>query len=282
MSFTDSKNHWAKEHIDRAAELNFLKGYPDGTFQPDKPITRAETSVIATRLYDRTKDSFEDILERVDPAIVQVEAAGLGSGTSIGRGFVLTNAHVVGNSNRVGIRWDSWEYVPNAKYAEGPVVFKAPEIDLAIVRVDIGPMRDQMPTLPLGSTEHIRRGMPVLVAGSPQGFKGSVTAGIVSYIGRYMNYKLSDGSAVSIPDAIQTDAAINPGNSGGALVNLKGELIGVPSIKLVDLAVEGMGFAIGLDTIRTAIQRAEKSGALLVSHKSDLAAALSVQGLTIV
>jgi len=281
VSFKDSKEHWAKEHIERASELGFLKGYPDGTFKPDKPITRAEASVIATRLYDRTKDSFEDILERVDPAIVQVEAAGLGSGTSIGRGFVLTNAHVVLGRTRVGIRWDSWAYEGSARYAEGPVVFCAPEIDLAIVRVDIGPFRDKMPVLPLGEPEEVRRGMPVLVAGSPLGFTGSVSAGIVSYVGRYMTYELQDKTKVTIPDAIQVDAAINPGNSGGALVNLNGELIGVPSVKLVDLAVEGMGFCIGLDTVRQVIAQAERSGALAMAHRTELVAALRDQDLVI-
>jgi S1-C subfamily serine protease len=123
--------------------------------------------------------------------------------------------------------------------------------------------------------------MPVLVAGSPLGFTGSVSAGIVSYIGRYMAYELQDKTKVTIPDAIQVDAAINPGNSGGALVNLKGELIGVPSVKLVDLAVEGMGFAIGLETVRQTIARAEQSGALAVAHQRELVAALKDQGLAI-
>lgn len=274
MKFTDVIEHWAKDFIEAAGELGIINGYPDGTFGPEKPITRAEAAVIAMRLYERTEDSFENVLSKVDPAIVQIESTGLGSGTSIGNGFILTNAHVVGNNNKVGIRWDGWEYEPGAKYAMGPVVFKVPELDLAIVRADIGPMRDVMPKLPLGSTKNMRRGMPVLVAGSPQGYKGSVTSGVVSYIGRYMRYQLSDGATVTIPDAIQTDAAINPGNSGGALVNLKGELIGVPSVKLVDLAVEGMGFCIGLETVREVINRADKSGVLAMAYTTELMSVL--------
>jgi putative serine protease PepD len=285
MTFKDvPETHWARGAIDRAASLELLKGYPDETFKPDQPVTRAETAAIAMRLYDRTEDSFEDVLSRVDPAIVQIEAGNsLGSGTSIGRGYVLTNAHVVGKSKRVGIRWPHWGYGEqgNAQYAEGPVVFVAPEVDLAIVRADIVQYRETMPTLPLGKPEEVRRGMPVLVAGSPLGFTGSVSAGIVSYVGRYMTYELQDKTKVTIPDAIQVDAAINPGNSGGALVNLKGELIGVPSVKLVDLAVEGMGFAIGLETVRQTIARAEQSGALAVAHRTELVAALRDQGLAI-
>ena len=90
------QDHWARGSIDRAASLELLKGYPDETFKPDQPVTRAETAAIAMRLYDRTEDSFEDVLSRVDPAIVQIERAMFGSGTSIGRGYILTNAHVVG------------------------------------------------------------------------------------------------------------------------------------------------------------------------------------------
>lgn len=278
------QHHWARAHIDRAASLELLKGYPDETFKPDQPVTRAETAAIAMRLYDRTEDSFEDILSRVDPAIVQIETdSSVGSGTSIGRGYVLTNAHVVGTAKRVGIRWAHWGYGEqgNAQYAEGPVVFVAPQVDLAIVRADIVQYRETMPTLPLGKPEAVRRGMPVLVAGSPLGFTGSVSAGIVSYVGRYMTYELQDKTKVTIPDAIQVDAAINPGNSGGALVNLNGELIGVPSVKLVDLAVEGMGFCIGLDTVRQVIAQAERSGALAMAHRTELVAALRDQGLVI-
>lgn len=285
MTFKDvPQNHWARGFIDRAASLELLKGYPDETFKPEQPITRAETAAIAMRLYDRTEDSFEDVLAKIDAAIVQIETdSSLGSGTSIGRGFVLTNAHVVAGHKRAGIRWALWGYGEqgNAQYAEGPVVFCAPEIDLAIVRADIVQYRETMPVLPLGRPESVRRGMPVLVAGSPMGFIGTVTAGIVSFIGRHFTYQQADGTRVIIPDAIQVDAPINPGNSGGALVNLKGELIGVPSVKLVHEAVEGLGFCIGLETVRTAIQRAEQSGALAVAHRTELVAALKDQGLAI-
>lgn len=288
MPFKDVPgNHWARSFIDRAASLEFLKGYPDEAFKPDQPVTRAETAAIAMRLYDRTEDSFEDILSRIDPAIVQIEAGNsLGSGSSIGRGYILTNAHVVGKAKRVGIRWGHWGYGnkqrgEDARYAEGPVVFSAPEIDLAIVRADIAQYRDDMPVLALGNPDEVRRGMPVLVAGSPVGYIGSVSAGIISYIGRYVQYEQDDGTVVTIPDALQTDAPINPGNSGGAMVDLKGRLIGVPSVKLVHEAIEGLGFCIGLETIWTAIQRAEQSGALAVAHRTELVAALRDQGLVI-
>lgn len=288
MPFKDvPKDHWAVDEIRRASELKFLRGYPDDSFCPEQPVTRAETATIAMRLYDRTEDSFEDILAKVDPAIVQIEAGNsLGSGTSIGRGYVLTNAHVVGKQKRVGIRWGHWGYGnkekgEDAKYAEGPVVFSTPEIDLAIVRADIGGYRDSMPVLEIGKPEEVRRGMPILVAGSPVGYIGSVSVGIVSYIGRFFQYQ-SDKTIVTIPDAIQTDAPINPGNSGGAMIDLKGRLIGVPSVKLVHEAIEGLGFCIGLETIRQTIRQAEQAGVLAASHQIDLVAAFKDQGLAIV
>lgn len=285
MSFKDvPKEHWAGESVERASKLGLLKGYPDGTFKPDQPVSRAETATIAMRLYDRTEDSFEDILSRIDPAIVQVEAGNiLGSGTSIGGGFVLTNAHVVGKNKRVGIRWAAWGYGShgNADYAEGPVILKAPEIDLAIVRVDIAEWMDKMPSIPLGKLNEVRRGMPILVAGSPIGLIGSVSAGIISFVGRNFNYELSDGTPVTIPDAIQVDAPINPGNSGGALVNLKGELIGVPSAKMVHEALEGLGFCIGLNTIGQAIQRAKDTGEMPMKYGNALTALFTQQGVTL-
>lgn len=288
--FKDVENHWAKDKIKRAAELGLVEGYPDGSFKPDEKVTRAENTVVALRLYDLAKETFEDILSQVEPAVVTVtnlKTGSIGSGSSIGRGFILTNAHVVldeqGRTNwHYGITWESWGYGEGkAQYAEGPCVFVAPEVDLAIVRADISKYRSEMPALPLGDPSSVRRGMPVLVIGSPVGFTGTVTQGIVSFVGRQLSYEIVPGAVAKIPDAIQTDAPINPGNSGGALVNRKGELIGVPSVKLVHVALEGLGFAIGLETVRRVIQKAEQSGALAVAHRSDLLTAFREQGLEV-
>lgn len=292
MGFKDvPSNHWAAKDIERAAELELLKGYPDDTFRPEKPVTRAETAAIAMRLYDRTEDTFEDLVHHVEQAVVTItnlDTGAVGSGSSIGRGFILTNAHVVLNDKgqlckRYGISWTTWGYGPEgvARYAEGPCVYVAPEVDLAIVRADIVQYRDLMPVLPLGNPSQVRRGMPVIVVGSPLGLAGTVTQGIVSYVGRNMSYEVAPGIIASIEDLIQTDAPINPGNSGGALVNRRGELIGVPSVKLSHVAIEGLGFAIGLNTVRAVIQRAEASGALAMAYKTDLLAAFKDQGLAI-
>lgn len=294
MRFKDvPKNHWAARDIERAAEHEFLKGYPGDTFQPDQPVTRAEAAAITMRLYDRTKDTFEDIISRVEPAVVMLtnqKTGAVGSGTSIGRGFILTNAHVILDDHgqtdwHYGISWTGWAYGNDgvAQYAEGPCVFVAPEVDLAIIRADIVDWRDRMPTLPLGRPDEVHRGMPVIVVGSPVGLAGTVTQGIVSFVGRNMTYDIAPGIKATIQDLVQTDAPINPGNSGGALVNRNGELIGVPSVKLSHVAIEGLGFAIGLNTVRSVIQQAEESGKLAAAYKKDLVAALGIDdGLTMV
>jgi len=289
--FKDTAKHWARGQIERAAKLGLLAGYPDGTFRPDHPISRAEVAVIALRLYGLAKEMFDDLVAEVEPAVVTVtnpETGALGSGSSIGRGYVLTNAHVVLNQEgkttwHYAITWTDWGYGEEgqARYAEGPCVFAAPEVDLAIVRADIAHYRQEMPALPLGDPSSVRRGMPVLVCGSPLGYAGTVTQGIVSYVGRNMEYEIAPGVKAKIADAIQTDAAINPGNSGGAMVNREGKLIGVPSLKLVHLAVEGMGFAIGLQTVLEAIRRAEQAGALAAAHKVELLAAFKEGGLSL-
>lgn len=294
MEFKDvPKSHWAAKDIARAAELGLLKGYPDGTFKPEANITRAEAAVVTTRLYDSTKESFEDLVAKVEPAVVMVineDTGAIGSGSSIGRGFVLTNAHVVLDEHgdtafHYGIRWTGWGYGSEGKvdYAMGPCVYVDPSVDLAIVRADIVDWRERMPVLPLGDSKAVHRGMACAVVGSPLGLAGTVTAGIVSFVGRRLSYKLTPKLTAVIEDLIQTDAPINPGNSGGALVNRSGELIGVPSVKLSDIGIEGLGFAIGLDTVRKVIAGATESGALATAYRKDLVAALGIsEGLTMV
>lgn len=113
-----------------------------------------------------------------------------------------------------------------------------------------------MPVLALGDQAEVRRGEPVAVMGSPVGLIGSITTGVASYVGRTVSYYMPDGRLVTIPDMVQTSAAVNPGNSGGAMINLRGELIGVPSVKLAGLAYEGLAFAIGVRTVREVLAAA--------------------------
>ncbi len=251
-----------------------MTGDPDGNMRPDDNATRAEIAVVANRLYDLTRERFEDLVASIDQAVVMVVNEGTktledgrkvpivdatGSGVSIGGGLVVTNAHVVLNADGTkdalyGILWHSWGFGEGnrIRYAMAELVFLATDVDLALLRVGIAE-RGDMPVLPLGDQAQIARGQPVAAFGSPVGLIGTVTTGVVSYAGRTISYYLPDGRLVTIPDMIQTDAPINPGNSGGALVNLRGELIGIPSVKLAHLAYEGLAFAIGIQTVRAAV-----------------------------
>jgi len=240
---------WYAGVVEEAARLGLMMGTGNGIFEPEKPVTRAELAAVAVRLYKATNEDFVEIINQVLPAVVQVEnfqLGGLGSGAIIHPdGWVLTNHHVIskkieeedGNvryeeASTVGFRTTELPW----KYAEGPVVAFDREKDLALCQINYpGPF----PALKIAHPLSIDRAQKVMAIGSPLGLIQSVSEGVVSAI-RYL-----DGKG----PYIQTEAEINPGNSGGALVNLRGYLVGVPSMKLVDVAVEGLNFAIGIEMV---------------------------------
>ena len=142
---------------------------------------------------------------------------GSGSGIIISKdGYILTNNHVVEGMDEIQIKLtDNTEF-------PAELIGRDPKTDIALLKVDA----DELPISVLGNSDNIQIGEWVLAFGSPLGLTSTVTAGIVSAIGRNVNI-LGGGDAIE--NFIQTDAAINPGNSGGALVNINGEVIGVNS-----------------------------------------------------
>ena len=140
-----------------------------------------------------------------------------GSGVIISDdGYIVTNNHVVENGDEIKvILYDKREY-------KGEVVGTDPSTDLALVKID----EKNLPFIPFGNSDSVKVGQWVLAVGNPFNLESTVTAGIVSAKGRNINI-LKDSTAIE--SFIQTDAAVNPGNSGGALVNTKGELIGINS-----------------------------------------------------
>ena len=197
------------------------------------------------------------VVERVMPGVVQVlvevertdRFGRMTRGTSQGSGFfiddaghVLTNNHVVEDATSVEVVLANRDRIP------AEVVGRDPETDLAVLKVDRGLVEDFV-ALRLGDTEATRIGEWVIAIGSPLGFAGSVTVGVVSAKGRSLDI---DGGA-QLRDLVQTDAIINPGNSGGPLLNLQGEVIGInTAIIRGQLAsgqeAEGIGFAISMRT----------------------------------
>ncbi len=195
----------------------------------------ADNPVLKRFFGDQQLRQFEDRVER-----------GTGSGFIVSAdGNVITNAHVVEGSDTVSVT------LKDGRKLEGKVVGIDPITDVAAIKIEAS----GLPTVSLGSSKQIAPGEWAIAIGNPLGLDNSVTAGIISAIGR-------SSSQVGIPDRrvqfIQTDAAINPGNSGGPLLNGKGEVIGINTAIRAD--AQGLGFAIPIDTGWKIAQELFKSG----------------------
>jgi putative serine protease PepD len=192
-----------------------------------------------------------DVLPSVVTVLVSSgSSAGNGSGEVIrDGGYVLTNDHVIspaGAAGTIEVLFSGGQTVP------AKVVGRAPRVDLAVLKVE---PPSGTPLIGIGKSSALRVGQPVVALGAPLGLSGTVTAGIVSALGRDVPVPADNGVTAILPGAVQTDAAINPGNSGGALVDCAGDLIGVnTAIATVPTASGeggggsvGIGFAIPVD-----------------------------------
>ena len=163
-------------------------------------------------------------------------------------GYLVTNYHVVAEAAEIRIQ------LSDGRVAEPETVGIDRETDLALLKVDLG----TLPAVPLGSSSQLRIGDVVLAIGNPYGLTKSVTQGIVSATGRGLL------NLVTFENFIQTDAAINAGNSGGALVNARGELVGINTAVLAqDSGTEGIGFAIPVDLVRGVVDQIKLNGRVI-------------------
>lgn len=196
-------------------------------------------------------NSIADAVEKVYDAVVVIEAYNndtlKSTGTGFvykktgGKGYIMTNNHVVDDANNVKIIYS------NGTTTTADILGKETYSDIAVLTVKDDTV---LSVVSLGDSTKMRLGDTVFTIGSPLGseYSGTVTRGILSNKDRLVAVSLTSGSTSDwIMKVLQTDAAINPGNSGGPLLNINGEVIGINSLKLVENEIEGMGFAIPIE-----------------------------------
>jgi len=192
-------------------------------------------------MLDAYSNAVIGVVEKVSPSVVHVRVRGSrlgqlgsGSGTIIAPdGLVLTNNHVVDGVSAIELALTDGRHMP------ARILGRDPDTDIAVLRAESA---DRLPAAKLGNSKKVRPGQVAVAIGNPFGFESTVTAGIVSAVGRSL--RAQNGRLIG--DVIQTDAALNPGNSGGPLVNSRAEVIGVNTA--VIMGAQGICFSVASNT----------------------------------
>jgi putative serine protease PepD len=225
------------------------------------PAPAAGTAVSASAL--ALQQQFVQVVKQVGPAVVLIQTSqGLGSGIVFDtNGDVVTNNHVVAGASSFQVTLAN-----GRQYAARLVGSFAPD-DLAVLHIDATGLQ----AAAFADSKRLAVGDLTIAIGNPLGLQSSVTEGIVSALGRTVN----EDNGVALPNVIQTSAAINPGNSGGALVNLEGQVIGIPTLAATDPqlgggSAPGIGFAIPSNIVRNIATQLVNQGKVTNSHRAYL------------
>jgi S1-C subfamily serine protease len=216
-----------------------------GSAQPMSGAVHAGAT--SADLDDELLDSYSravvDAVDAVAPAVVHVEVIGVrqgrrsegtGSGVVVSPdGLILTNNHVIDGAREIAVS------LSDGRRFGARALGRDPDTDLAVLRGETG---ETLPTARLGNSKSVRQGQIAIAIGNPLGFQSTVTAGIVSAVGRSL--RAQNGRLIG--DVIQTDAALNPGNSGGPLVNSAGQIIGINTA--VIMGAQGICFSVASNT----------------------------------
>ncbi len=216
------------------------------------------------------QNAYVNVYRTVSPSVVQIQTSeGLGSGIVLNSsGDIVTNDHVVGTAKTFTVTTST------GKQLKGTLVGAFPEDDLAVVKVSGAALTPAA----FADSSKLQVGDIAIAIGNPLGLASSVTEGIVSGLNR----QEPEGNGVVLPSAIQTSAAINPGNSGGALVNIDGQVIGIPTLAAADPqlggAAAGIGFAIPSDVVTNIAGQLVKYGKVVNSDRAFLGVEIADTG----
>jgi serine protease Do len=210
-----------------------------------KEATPSVVSIVVTTKAKKLSDNeffhfFPDFKFQIPNEEEQTQGAG--SGVIVTKdGYIITNNHVVEDAAKGGIE----VALSDTRRFEARLIGTDPLTDVAVIKIDA----DDLPVASLGNSDNVQVGQWAIAIGNPLGLTSTVTAGIVSYLGRNIGII---GNSYGVENFIQTDAAINPGNSGGALVDIEGEVIGInTAIATTNARYQGYGFAIPINLAKS-------------------------------